>query len=198
MLLPCPKISGARAKPAKARLARRKRPAGAYRLKAEGLIGRFWRLTGANVQAFALAIAVAPLLGVGLIGASPAEQSTQGTILPGYWEANVTFLGSAKLDRWCVAPKDIAKFLSGPHNHIYTCTYPENIVGGGKMQFRGECRGGKGERIKLAGGGDYTQTTVHSHVEGRYMLLGIPIPGSASMDARRIADTCPPDAKAFR
>lgn len=138
------------------------------------------------------------LLGAALIAASPPDLPAQTTILPGFWEAKITFLGRAKLERWCIAPKDIAKFLSGPHNHIYTCTYPEDIVGGGRMQFRGECHGGKGERIKLTGGGDYTNTTVHSRVVGRYMLLGIPIPGSASMDARRIADVCPPGAKAFR
>jgi hypothetical protein len=160
-------------------------------------MGRFWRSTAGKVQTQGGAIAGASLVAAALIAAAPAEPQG-GTILPGYWEANVTFLGSSKVERWCIAPKDIAKFLSGPTNHIYHCVYPENTVGGGRMHFKGECRGGKGERIKLAGGGVYTATTLHSHVDGRYMLLGIPIPGSASTDAHRIADVCPPGAKSFK
>jgi len=165
---------------------------------ADLFIGRFWRLSPGKVQARFVAMMVAPLSGVLLVAAAPHDRPSGGTILPGYWEADVRFMGTSKVERWCIAPKDISKFLSGPSNHIYHCVYPQNTVADGKMSFSGECRGGKGERIKLSGGGDYTPTTVHSRVDGRYMLFGIPIPGSASTDAHRLGDVCPPGAKAFK
>jgi hypothetical protein len=124
-------------------------------------------------------------------------------INPGYWEAKTTFMGLiSQTDRWCVKPKDIAKFLSGPSNHIYRCTYPINQVSGGRMHFDGTCiqtkHGQVRQTIKLHGDGEYTPTTMHMTASGKMTFLGMPVSGGASAQAHFISESCPADAKAFK
>jgi hypothetical protein len=119
---------------------------------------------------------------------------------PGYWEAHTTYLGLfGATDRWCVKPKDIAKFLSGPSNHIYRCTYPINTAGDGKLHFEGSCADKKGDlKIKLTGDGAYTPTTLKMSAWASGAYHGFPVAGGASADATFIADQCPPGAKGFK
>ncbi len=124
-------------------------------------------------------------------------------INPGYWEAKTVFLGLiSQTDRWCIKPKDISKFLSGPSNHIYRCTYPINQVGDGRLHFDGTCvqtKNGKVvQTIKLRGDGEYTRTRLHMQAAGSMKVLGMPVSGDATGDAHFISDKCPADAKALK
>ncbi len=116
----------------------------------------------------------------------------QDSILPGYWETTDHLLGMSKVERRCVLPRDIAKVMSGPSNHIYTCIYPTDAIGGGRIAFRGRCTDKKGRSFDISGGGTYTLTTLTmtARVEGR--LLGLPLAVTASTDAHRLGDVCPP------
>ncbi|HEV2362653.1 MAG TPA: DUF3617 family protein [Caulobacteraceae bacterium] len=116
------------------------------------------------------------------------------TILPGYWESvnRVIYpLPSEKTDRRCITPKDIAKFLRGPQNHIYHCVYPVQEASGGHIRFSGVCVDKKGHAARIRGEGAYTPTTLQMTARGSFKALGIPIPFAASTQAHRIGDQCP-------
>jgi hypothetical protein len=120
-------------------------------------------------------------------------------INPGTWEVRTLFLGLVgKTDRWCVQPRDIAKFLAGPNNHIYHCTYPENVTANGRLHFKGTCNDKHGYAGHLQGDGTYTQTTLHMDASGAFKFKGFMLPGSASVDGHFVSDDCPPDVKAFK
>jgi hypothetical protein len=141
-----------------------------------------------------------PLAAFALAIAAPAGLLAAETILPGHWEATYTVFGVGKTEKWCVQPKDIAKFMRGPSNHIYTCTYPVSTAEGGVIRFEGECRSRKGRHAFLNGEGAYTPTTLKVKVEirGGVKLAGIPITVTPSMKAHLLSETCPADAKVFK
>lgn len=117
----------------------------------------------------------------------------------GYWETQTAWLGlTGGADRWCIQPKDVSKFLSGPSNHIYHCVYPVSTAADGVIHFDGSCVDKHGQEIKLRGDGRYTPTSVHMTASGTAQLFGVPITGQASADAHLISSHCPPDAKTFR
>ena len=141
-----------------------------------------------------LAIALA----LGALSA-PVLADPQEPINTGLWEAHTVFLGLiGKTERWCIKPADISKFLSGPSNHIYQCTYPENSAEHGSIHFKGSCVDKKGQKIKLQGDGDYTPIAMHMKASGSTQWMGIPIGGSATADAHFISATCPAGAKSFK
>lgn len=134
-----------------------------------------------------IAIALALAVSAGLARAAD-------TIRPGYWELVNRVLSpiqTTSTDRRCVAPKDIAKFMSCHINHHYECVCPEQSAAGGVISFRGECVSDKGEKVRIAGHGAYTETTLSMTAAANIRLLGIPMTFKASTDARRIADACP-------
>ena len=74
--------------------------------------------------------------------AAPLAARAADSIRPGYWESKDTVVSPihrVTVARRCITPKDVAKFMMGPSNHIYTCTYPEQSVAGGAMSFKGQC-----------------------------------------------------------
>src|SRR5450432_3061474 len=91
-----------------------------------------------------------------LAGAARAQDS----ILPGYWETTDRSPVGTKVERRCILPRDIAKVMRGPSNHIYACTYPQESIGNGKISFKGECVDKKGRGYPLWGHGVYTHTTL--------------------------------------
>jgi hypothetical protein len=116
------------------------------------------------------------------------------SIRPGYWESTNKVLSpiqETKTDRRCITPKDVAKFMSCHINHHYTCQCPEQSYSDGKIRFHGECLSNKGEKVRIAGEGDYTDTTLHMTAKGQFLLFGLPIEIEASTDAHRIGDDCP-------
>jgi hypothetical protein len=142
-----------------------------------------------RVAAITLALLAAPALA----GAQPYP------INPGYWEVTTDWLGLVtKTERYCVEPKAIPRFLAGPCNHIYHCTYPVQTFHDGKAHFEGEIRG-RDELYHVHGGGTYSQTTMDMHVTGQGHWHILPITGAqASMKAHFLTEACPADAKRIK
>jgi hypothetical protein len=125
-----------------------------------------------------------------LAGAGMAQE----TIRPGYWEAIESVLSpiqSRKIERRCIAAKDVQRFISCYINHHYVCDCPEQSHGDGHLRFSGTCVDHKGAQVRIAGRGTYTETTLHLTAEVRFKLGGLPIRGRASTDAHRLGDQCP-------
>ena len=47
----------------------------------------------------------------------------------------------------------------------------------------------------MSGAGTYTDTTLSMSADATFKMLGIPVSGKATIEARRLADTCPADSK---
>jgi hypothetical protein len=125
-------------------------------------------------------------------GAAALAQDTP--IEPGYWESrNKMGIGpislSDKVERKCLTPKDVDKFLDGPSNRHYACTYPERVIQDGKISMSGQCvHRKKGTKISLSLDGTYTPIAFDMKARLKWGMLV----GSGAMSARRIGDTCPP------
>lgn len=132
-----------------------------------------------------------PLLSLAAIATLCASAaSAEETIKPGYWELvnKVGFpVGSTKVDRRCITPKDVAKFIQGPRNHIYDCQYPEHSAANGQITFNGRCVDKKGFAVGISGHGEYTETTLKMTA---LVKIG-PLSVEASTDAHRLGDECP-------
>ena len=139
--------------------------------------------------------AAAAVVALAFVTVAAHVARAQDSILPGYWETTDRTPLGAKTERRCITPKDVAKFMRGPSNHIYACAYPEESIGAGKIAFRGECVDKKGQRVQLSGQGAYTRTTLKMSADVTVRLLGIPLTLSASTDARRLDDICPATGK---
>jgi len=128
--------------------------------------------------------------------AGPAAAQTP--IEPGYWESTNQLLSpirTSKVERRCITPADVDKFLAGPSNHHYDCSYPTRVVEKGVIRMAGVCVAKKGgRRVEVAGDGVYTPSRFQITATIATEFAGIPLRGRASTDARRIADTCPDDA----
>jgi len=86
----------------------------------------------------------------------------------------------------------VEKFVSGPQNRHYACTYPTKVFAGGQITLKGTCVSKKGHKVAVQGAGTYTPTSFNLTAEIATVFLGLDITGKASTEARRIADTCPP------
>ena len=137
-----------------------------------------------------LALLLAPLV---LAGPASAAEG----ILPGYWETTnrlISPIPQKKVEKRCITPQEVAKFMEGPSNRHYKCTYPTRSFEGGKILLKGQCRSKKGRVVDVSGHGSYTPTTMQLTANIATEWAGLTIAGKASTDARRISDTCPPAA----
>ncbi len=119
------------------------------------------------------------------------------SIRPGYWETTSHVLSpitSTKVEKRCITARDVSRFMMGNPNHIYTCAYPVQQVAGGHLKFAGDCVSHGGRKVKIAGEGSYSPTTLHVTGEIRTRLGPLPLTARASTDARRLGDVCPPGA----
>jgi len=139
-----------------------------------------------------------PALLIALAIATPAAAAP--TIQPGYWESTNRLLSpirQTKTEKRCITPADVEKFMSGPSNRHYACTYPTKVFAGGKIRLKGSCVSKKGRKVAIEGAGSYTPTSFDLTADIATEFLGLDIAGKASTEARRIADVCPPpEAKA--
>ena len=122
----------------------------------------------------------------------------ESTILPGYWESTSrvsVLISDTSKKHTCVRPEQVEEFLSGPNNRHYRCTYHTRRVANGRVDLSGTCVDKKNRRLDASVQGTYTPTEFHLTGSFRYHLLGIPIPGTAALDARRLGATCPAGAK---
>lgn len=136
-----------------------------------------------------------PVLLVATI-ATPAAAAAP-LIQPGYWESTNRLLSPIKqssTEKRCITPADVEKFMGGPSNRHYACTYPTKVFANGKITLKGTCVSKKGHKIAVRGSGTYTPTSFDLTAEIAAEFLGLDIMGKASTEARRIGDTCPPPA----
>lgn len=143
---------------------------------------------------------IAILLAAAAVAAPAAAQpppptSAQTPIQPGYWESTNRLLSpirTTKVERRCITPADVDKFLAGPSNHHYDCTYPTHLVENGVISMAGTCVDKKGgRRVEVSGHGRYTPTSFQLTATIATEFLGLPLRGRASTEAHRIGDVCP-------
>lgn len=139
--------------------------------------------------AIALAVvgALAPVTALG----------AEGKPTPGYWEVTNTttvLISSKKVERRCLVASEINKFLTGPSNRHYACTYPTRSVGGGKIALKGSCTTKKGQVADVSAQGTYSPTTFKLNATLSTRIGGIPLSGVNTTVAKRLGDTCPADA----
>ena len=135
---------------------------------------------------------LAALLALAL--AAPAAAAPLA-IQPGYWESTNRLLSPIRqksVEKRCITPADVEKFMSGPSNRHYACTYPTKVFAGGKITLKGTCVSKKGHKVAVQGTGSYTPTSFDLTADVAAEFLGLDIAGKASTEARRIGDTCPP------
>jgi hypothetical protein len=138
------------------------------------------------------------LLALMLARGGPAA-AQPNAISPGWWETTnqvVSPMHSSKVERRCIRPQDVAKFMEGPSNHIYHCTYPTRLVGQGTIRLKGSCATRDGKPIPVSGEGTFSSDSFHmdAHVAAQFGPLSIPV--HAVTDARRLGSDCPADATA--
>jgi hypothetical protein len=133
-----------------------------------------------------------------LLAASPALGDAR-TIEPGYWETTNRVLSpirSTKTERRCIRPADVAKFMEGPGNHIYVCTYPTRSFRNGQIVLRGSCKSRDKPPFPIEGQGTYTAESFRLDAHASPSLGPIPLPIHAVTEAHRLGDACPPPAPA--
>ena len=96
------------------------------------------------------------------------------------------------VEKRCLTKADVEKFMMGPSNRHYTCTYPTRSFAGGKILLKGTCVSKKGRQVAVSGEGNFTPTTFNLTANIATTFAGIPVSGRASTEARRIGDVCPP------
>ena len=139
---------------------------------------------------------VLPALAAGLLnglGGVPALAAPP-PIQPGYWESTNRLISPIKqtsTEKRCITAADVEKFLSGPSNRHYACTYPTRVFSGGRIRLKGSCVSKTGHKMAVEGAGVYTPTSFNLTAEVAMVFLGLDIAGKASTEARRIGDVCP-------
>lgn len=129
--------------------------------------------------------------------AGGAAQAADGKPQPGYWEVTNTatlLFTSKKVEQRCLVASEINKFMTGPSNRHYTCTYPTRQVGGGYISLKGSCATKKGQVALITAKGTYSPTTFKLNATLSTKIGGIPLSGAATTNAKRMGDTCPAEA----
>jgi len=119
------------------------------------------------------------------------------SIAPGYWETTnkvLTPMRSTKVERRCILPKDVAKFMEGPSNHIYHCTYPTRVISQGTIRLAGTCATKTGPKLPVSGEGTFTRESFHLEARVGAQVGPMTIPVRAVTDAKRLAAACPAEA----
>lgn len=129
--------------------------------------------------------------------AAPASALAQTAISPGYWEATnqvTSPFPTKKTERRCIRAADVAKFMNGPSNHIYTCTYPTREIGGGRIRLAGSCKTRDGKPVPITGEGVFTADTFRLDARIETEFGGLTVPVRARTTARRLGDDCPAES----
>ncbi|HZZ69730.1 MAG TPA: DUF3617 family protein [Phenylobacterium sp.] len=131
-----------------------------------------------------------PLLAMAIAGPAAAQKA----ISPGYWETTSKVTSpfpASKTEKRCIKPADVAKFMEGKINHIYTCTYPTKEVGGGKIKLAGSCATKDGAPVPISGDGTFTSDTMHIDARISVEIGGLKVPVHASTDAHKLSEEFP-------
>ncbi|MDZ4371720.1 MAG: DUF3617 family protein [Phenylobacterium sp.] len=138
---------------------------------------------------------IRPVLALLILGAPALPASAATAIQPGYWESTNKLLSpirQSSTEKRCITPADVDKFMAGPSNRHYACTYPTKVIAGGRIRLKGTCVSKKGRTVAVQGSGSYTPTSFNLTADIATEFLGLDVAGRASTEARRIADVCPP------
>lgn len=130
-----------------------------------------------------------------IVAPAPAAAAMPQAIQPGYWESTNRLLSpirQSSTEKRCITPADVEKFMAGPSNRHYACTYPTKVIADGRIRLKGTCVSKKGRKVQVQGAGAYTLTSFNLTADVATEFLGLDIQGRASTEARRIADACPP------
>ena len=103
-----------------------------------------------------------------LAAVSAPALAQEQTILPGYWDVTnkvSAIISQTKTEKRCITPADVEKFMSGPSNRHYTCTYPTKVFSGGKIRLKGTCVSKKQRKVEVQGTGAYTPTSFNLTAE---------------------------------
>jgi len=145
-----------------------------------------------------MAIMKAALPVLAALALAGSAAAAEPPIRPGCWEStnHVTSpINQTSTTRKLITAADVDRFLTAP-NHHYTCDYPTRHVGGGRLLLKGACTDNKGRQIEVDSKGRYTPESFHVEAVIAMRLLGLPMQGRATTDARRIGDTCPAEPAA--
>lgn len=137
---------------------------------------------------------IIPTLAACALAAATAATGAEPPIQPGCWESTnqvVSPLHSTSTSRRYISAADVDRFLTGPINHHYTCVYPEHRVADGRLVMKGTCTDNKGRKVQVDSHGTYTPTSFRVEATIATTLLGIPMSGHATTEARRLGDSCP-------
>lgn len=126
-----------------------------------------------------------------MFDAAPPPPAAEA-IEPGYWETTNRVMGVPKTERRCIRAEDVAKFMQGPHNHNYVCTYPVRVVTNGAIRLEGSCKSHHSAPVPVSGRGTFSAANFHLDARIVTHIAGLDVPVHASTDARRIAAECPP------
>ena len=126
---------------------------------------------------------------VALAGPQEADAKAVTTILTGQWEYN-TRVGPIPIDSdlHCLTQKDVENFNRGLCLKRYTCDYDTSVVQGGKIALKGTWTDKKGRVAPVNAKGSYTPESFTIAVNGK-TVNGLPM--AATLNARRVAATCP-------
>jgi hypothetical protein len=130
--------------------------------------------------------------------ATPALAADDGMILPGYWDVTNTVnavVSKTTTEQRCISPAEVSKFMEGPSNRHYTCTYPTKVFKNGKITLKGQCVSKKSRVVQIQATGSYSPTTFKLVADVDTTLAGLNLGGRATTEAKRLGDTCPPGAK---
>jgi hypothetical protein len=126
--------------------------------------------------------------------AAPAAAATAPPIETGHWESTnriVSPIRQTKTENRCIRPADVDKFMAGPSNRHYKCTYPTNVISNGTITLKGTCVSKKGQKVPVVGQGTYTPTSFNLTADVVVEFLGIDVAVRASTEAHKIAESCP-------
>lgn len=137
----------------------------------------------------------------GVAASSQAVSAEQRTIEPGYWDVTnrvqaLAVLGQTKKEKRCITPAEVSKFIEGPSNRHYKCTYPTRIFQNGKITLKGSCTTKNGHTAKVQAKGTYSATSFYLEADIDTTYKGLALAGKATTDAKRISETCPAPAPA--
>ena len=143
-------------------------------------------MTASYRSGLPLALAACALFG------SAASAEPTHAVQPGYWEYTTsTEFSAPSTERRCVRPEEIDKFVSGPSNRHYRCVYPTRELVGGRARFVGTCVSKHGASYPVRWSGTYAPERFDLHGTVSPNVIGLSIPVTATIAARRLSPTCP-------
>lgn len=131
---------------------------------------------------------------VGAAASTGVASAEEKTILPGYWDVTnkvSAIVSQTKKEQRCITPAEVSKFVEGPSNRHYKCTYPTRVFRNGKITLKGSCATKNGHTVQVAATGAYSPETFRMVADIDTTWSGLPISGRAITEAKRISETCP-------